>query len=362
MQMEPASPPPKRLDSLDGWRAIAISLVLLSHVPYTRECPAALSGFIYDFINGNLGTRIFFTVSGFIITWLLLAELNGKGRIDLPAFYLRRSLRILPVYFGFLFVILILQVLGRLQEDSSSWIGSLSFTRNFLGRGNSPTVHFWTLAIEEQFYLFWPPILYWLHRRRTALFICIGLVILSGPLVRLLPQLTGGTLLERLHGPRSFFCYSDVLMIGCLSAILFKSSFWPSSVVRMGVAFSCMIILEGLRYFQPLPTDFLIPTFEAWATAELIYWTITHKGLGHRLLNSRPIAALGLLSFSLYVWHMIFLDHFAPGALAWLQLDTWYLWWLPSLACALISYAILEWPARFFREKRHRFPSAPTSL
>ena len=99
-----------KLPSLDGWRAVSIALVLLQHSSFAAGFPAmldsALSGFKANGIEpGSLGVRFFFVISGFLITWLLLQEQAKHGSISLKHFYLRRALRILPVYFFYLFVL-----------------------------------------------------------------------------------------------------------------------------------------------------------------------------------------------------------------------------------------------------------------
>src|SRR3954467_5480457 len=92
-----------RLPSLDGWRAVAIALVVLSHFEAARGFPAP-SWWSLAF-QGNLGVRMFFVISGLLITYLLLIEADRSGRVSLRAFYMRRALRILPVYFLYLGVV-----------------------------------------------------------------------------------------------------------------------------------------------------------------------------------------------------------------------------------------------------------------
>ncbi len=146
-----------RLPSLDGWRAVSILLVLGFHSSFIQGFPVWLHpafGWIFD---GNLGVRFFFVISGFLITWLLLQEMNRAGSISLKDFYIRRCLRILPVYFTFLGVLALLQFFGAAKQSSASWIGALTFTRNLFGN-DAISGHLWSLSVEEQFYLLWPGI------------------------------------------------------------------------------------------------------------------------------------------------------------------------------------------------------------
>src|SRR5947207_1759718 len=161
---------PTRLPSLDGWRAVAIAMVVMSHFTAVRgfSPPAWWT----QAFQGNLGVRIFFVISGLLITYLLLLEAERRGRPSLRSFYTRRVLRIFPVYFLYLGVVVGLTLAGLYTDTATAWIGSLPFTRNFIGQTQSLTGHYWSLAVEEQFYLVWPITLVALRlweRPRTAI-------------------------------------------------------------------------------------------------------------------------------------------------------------------------------------------------
>ena len=151
-------PPDKtstKLPSLDGWRAVSIGLVLVQHSTMAAGFPPALTPWIKRFDLGSLGVQFFFVISGFLITWLLLQEQARHGRISLKHFYLRRALRILPVYFFYLFV---LGCLTRYEQPGYLWAANLTFTTNYFWPPEG-TAHFWSLGVEEQFYLLWPGLL-----------------------------------------------------------------------------------------------------------------------------------------------------------------------------------------------------------
>ena len=100
--------------------------------------------------DGNLGVRFFFIISGFLITWLMILENDRIGRVNLSQFYIRRALRILPVYFAFMLVLACLQYFTPYAQSAAAWAGNLTFTTNFVGC-HWPSAHLWTLAVEEQF-------------------------------------------------------------------------------------------------------------------------------------------------------------------------------------------------------------------
>src|SRR5207253_8276854 len=100
---------PRRFPSLDGWRAISILLVLGTHSTHTAGFPPAAVSYFLIF-DGDFGVRCFFVISGFLITWLMIKEHDETGRVSLKHFYIRRALRILPVYFAFMSVLWLLHL------------------------------------------------------------------------------------------------------------------------------------------------------------------------------------------------------------------------------------------------------------
>src|SRR5688572_6248603 len=150
-------PTKSRLQSLDGWRALSVILVLGGHSERVYRGSAKWIT-VFRWSEGALGVLFFFVISGFLITLLLIAENDRNGGISLKHFYIRRALRILPVYFAFLLTIAALQYFTPYSQSWVAWLGNLTFTQNFLGSPH-PTAHLWSLSVEEQFYLLWPVIL-----------------------------------------------------------------------------------------------------------------------------------------------------------------------------------------------------------
>src|ERR1017187_6342941 len=147
----------KRLPSLDGWRAISIMMVLGAHAEHTNGFPNAFHAIFKWLFDGTLGVLFFFVISGFLITWLLVFENDRSGHINLKHFYARRALRILPVYYAFILTLVCLQLFTVYTQSVSAWIGNLTFTTNFVTANVWPSGHLWSLSVEEQFYLLWPP-------------------------------------------------------------------------------------------------------------------------------------------------------------------------------------------------------------
>ncbi len=258
------------------------------------------------FAAARLGVDLFFVLSGFLITLLLFREQDRDGRISLRAFYTRRSLRILPAYYTYLAFVSLLWATGQIKLSASDWVGPLTFLTNL----TSPSRilgHTWSLSVEEQFYLCWPLILFTFGRRQ-AVFVLIG-VSCFAPIARFI-------VVRRWPGDYASFitpCVADSIAFGCLLAYVVVSC--PRVVAwverRAGAVLILSALLIGFAFVQTGPIR--VPSFltsSVWriALASGILATIglRHSPLG-RLLGSQPVAWVGVLSYSLYLWHQPFL-------------------------------------------------------
>ena len=176
----------QRIPTLYGWRGIAIALVLAEHFSPRRDSHAYFS---WLYMLGQHGVTVFFVLSGFLITSKLLAESQATGRISLFRFYLRRFFRLAPCSWCYLLVVAL--CLGHLNLLWPHELRAcLFFYRNYFG-GNviSPTAHFWSLSLEEQFYVAWPPLLLAAGQLRARWLLIAALTIVmtrvASPLLRL---------------------------------------------------------------------------------------------------------------------------------------------------------------------------------
>ncbi|MGH9877071.1 MAG: acyltransferase family protein [Nitrososphaerales archaeon] len=207
------NPQSGRIPCLDGLRAISITLVLILHlgIPY-YVIPSGIFGYIS---LGHLGVMIFFTISGYLITGLLLRELESDGRINLIRFYFRRTLRIFPPYYFLVLVYIIaIQAIGWIQLAPREAVHMLTYTSNYYPERVWEASHFWSLAVEEQFYLLWPATLLLLGKR-WGLWAALLLILLC-PLLRtgffhLFPEMLSDIRY------RTEMC-ADSIAVGCLLA------------------------------------------------------------------------------------------------------------------------------------------------
>jgi peptidoglycan/LPS O-acetylase OafA/YrhL len=356
-----------RLLSLDGWRAVAIFIVLGNHSTFAAGFPIGLKPFFYWFFDGGLGVRFFFVISGFLITWLMILEKDKNGSVDLRKFYIRRGLRILPVYFAFLGVLAGLQLIGFLKQNWISWVGNLTFTKDFFV-GDPFSGHLWSLSVEEQFYLIWPSIFVLLVRMTkiqlaTKILVFVISVV---PFFRLFGASYPGRF-GSLFGIQSPLLCFDSLAFGCGCAILYahKSETIEryfktrpvSTVIAAGMLILFPQIVTNLEQIQVqnYTLNFVMIEFgnslQALGFSILLLHSVVAPGWGfYRILNWAWIRQIGILSYSLYIWQQLF----------WRPPENWQLnhvWWMglwiiPLFVIAAISYYGLERP---FLKLRNRY-------
>ncbi|HWD98258.1 MAG TPA: acyltransferase, partial [Bryobacteraceae bacterium] len=203
----------RSIPSLDGLRALSIALVLLAHARGTRGFPAWLSSpSIAD--HGALGVQIFFVISGFLITSLLLAEKARTGTISLGLFYARRTLRIFPPFYAFLGMIALGRCFGAFQLQWANLFAAAAYAMNYVAGGVWITGHIWSLSVEEQFYLAWPLLLKLAGTKRALRLAAI--LALASPLFCLALYLVNRDVATRAS--KFFPLVADSIASGCALA------------------------------------------------------------------------------------------------------------------------------------------------
>jgi peptidoglycan/LPS O-acetylase OafA/YrhL len=145
-----------RIPTLDGFRAISIGLVALYHLFRTRGFPSPPVLAPWMRWLGELGVRVFFVISGYLITGLLLRELRATGKIAIGRFYFRRALRLFPAFYAFLLVVAVLEGAGVIALNPGDLRSAATYTMNYHANPSWWLIHCWSLSVEEQFYLVWP--------------------------------------------------------------------------------------------------------------------------------------------------------------------------------------------------------------
>lgn len=332
---------PARIASLDGLRAVSISAVVLGHLSVTPGVPAAVTSWFHNpyWDLANLGVRVFFVISGFLITHLLLREEDERGAISLRDFYGRRIRRILPAYLAYVFVVAALAMWDVVRIPDGGLLAALTFTMNYRLNGGVPLEHVWSLAVEEQFYLLWPPILVLLGRRRAA-WIALAAVLLA-PFVRVGEHMLDPT----LHTRTAFEVNADLPAIGCLLALWrqpLSDARWYRQLALARWTAPALLLL-GAACNRPYRLALGVgQTIVAVGIALMVDRCIRHpNGRVGRLLNTRPLVALGAISYSLYLWQQLFVVH-EWGAMG---LDRFPVNVAAALGVAWLSRRYIELPA-----------------
>jgi peptidoglycan/LPS O-acetylase OafA/YrhL len=339
---------PSRLPVLDGWRAIAISLVVWHHATMSTYTDQDLYWASSKSQLGAFGVDIFFGISGLLITSLLLQEYQRKGVISLSSFYTRRVFRILPPVFALLLVVGSLGLIQSPLELASC----LGFFRNYIPEilGGTYTRHLWSLAVEEHFYLLWPAALVWLCRKDMSGRPVAYASIFFG-LWRVFVEQSGLTT-HVLAGANKHFrtdLRADALLWGCFVAFLIATpdsrervrGYLSAPVVAVA-AFAAVLCVVIYSMLTTLWFAMLVPV--------VLAGTMLHPEWKFcRVLDVAPIRLLGRLSYSLYLWQGLFL---LPGWFPRLGILQHWPWNLAAaLAVAAVSYRLIEKPCMEFGRK-----------
>jgi len=327
--------------SLTGLRAVAVTLVLATHVgaPYSGEL-------------GATGVTMFFTLSGFLITTLLLEERERHSRIDVLAFYRRRLLRLGPALVAcvVLAVAAELLVVGHVA-DWSLVIGSLTWTSNFVmidGRFPvTPLSHTWSLAIEEQFYLVWPLLLLVLVRLpRRWFLLALTYLIVAGIVTRISvvdPSVYLG------HYYLGLDTRADQLLIGAFLAVVLVGMRPRSLKSRWALVLVAAVVALGLNH----PGTPLFPTLVALLTAGALY-VLAHTE--SRVLAASGTVWVGERAYGIYLYHRpigYVVDDLIPSGTWW---GNGALTIALTLITAAASFRWLEAPIRRYGISRRSAP------
>ncbi len=291
----------RHFGSLDGIRCLAIVAVVWHHAAGTFA-DWSLPGSV----RGYLGVDLFFVLSGYLIATLLLRERDRMGKIDLTAFYARRTLRIFPIYYLTIALTAVYQLVRGGDEGMATFVGDLplllTFTTNWTDAQGHLLFHAWSLAVEEQFYLVWPPLLVLLAGLAVRAFLvpflllnvlfAMGVFGIAHPPLEVLevtfaPIAMGVLLAHVMHQPNGYATVSKVTGFAWarpvwLAAVLLPVLFWTGEVTGWP-----RIVLHVI----------MVGFVAACVTRE--------DGALARPLQWAPVRRLGLVSYGMYLYHML---------------------------------------------------------
>ena len=353
---------PRQIPSLDGLRALSVVMVVALHTLQRYSLSHHVPLFYYVLGNGAMGVFIFFVISGYLITTLLLREREKTGRISLKSFYVRRAFRILPPLYLYILVLCILWMTGHLPGmNRRELITALTFTRNYVPHVSLWAMeHFWSLCIEEQFYLIWPTVvaLCIVHHkgsagRRIATRVALAVIAVE-PFIRVFSF----RFLPGFHNPGAFHMQADGLMFGALGALqqgherfeklYLRATRWPWLLPLLLFFVSGALEIRFQNYWN-MPIGM---TIDGFLILMWMLWLVRNPvSLAGRVFNQPAMAWVGRLSYSLYIWQTFFLHHLnieVFGRNGWW--NTFPTSWVCILAVAMLSYYGIERPALRLRD------------
>jgi peptidoglycan/LPS O-acetylase OafA/YrhL len=362
--------------SLDGVRAAAIIAVMIFHVGWHASWLAP---------TGYLGVDMFFVLSGFLITMLLLQEWQRNRQIVLRHFYVRRALRLLPVVAVVTFAAAVVHVVT--SPSFSGWapwriiLSTIFYCQNWVSRWTADAggmlAHVWSLSIEEQFYLVWPPILvamlYFGARKKATIAVLVagvGSVVVVRS-VRWLDVFdrayrhNGFGVLHHTHELSvawsdwysSTFQHGDGLLVGCLAAaVVFwfpavrRVPRWIATVATIPALYvvAAMMHSSDASYSRWLPV-WGLPLFNVAVAIVIVSFVLHPVGVVARVFAVRPVVWIGRRSYGLYVYHwplVVLLGHtgWSKGAVA-------FTVYASAVAAAALSYRFIERPILAWKQR-----------
>lgn len=358
----------QRTKGFDGLRCFSILFVIIGHAQILRL--STFQPYVQDNVSylfsGGAGVNIFFTLSGFLITSLLLNEKEKTGRISIKYFFIRRFLRLLPPIIPFFIAIAFFMSMGYIRETYLGLAASVMYLYNFIPKAklfySAELSHTWSLAVEEQFYLTWPFIVKF-FRDRTKYLIAAGTVLLCACSIFVLPTITTMIQGKCYQLDQVFFMNKwtipaiGPIILGSVAALIYANhnSAVSQLFAQKKAGIATLTVLLSPLYLVGCLTPIIPLVFSAGVALSLVWICCNQQSIIVKFLEFKPIRYIGLISYGLYIWQGFFVrsgQAFLPKI--WLH-DIPYN--IPlTFITAILSYELME--KRVMRLKERFRPSA----
>ena len=345
------------LPHVDGLRGLAVLAILLFHL----DIATAQGGFI--------GVDIFFVISGFLITGNILRDLKTE-KFTLMSFFAKRMRRIFPALFVMLFGSSILAMVFLGPEEfyahfkavrmASAQISNFHFSRQLdyfaTDETHAPLLHTWSLGVEEQFYLVWPLLLILLHKakpkqRKNSLVFTVLVLIIAASLVtsEYLLQTNAMQAFYHLHARAWELAIGGIVAVGVFKPFQNQTTREIMTFLSLALIIGSCVLLDSNNF----PGVKALPV--CLGTALFIHVAQGQKvAITHRLLSLRPIVFLGLISYSVYLWHWPIIAFYKGYWGKEMTLEVQTVIALLSVALGYVSYKYVEQPFRLMRPSPSR--------
>lgn len=342
---------PNHIKGFDGLRAFSILVVLLSHLGFYSLFPESniVVRKISLLFTGVTGVNVFFALSGFLITRLLLIEKREKGRISIGKFFLRRFLRLLPPLLIFYSGVAVCMHYHLIVTTKIGLLFSFFYLYNFV-----PSLyytrelgHTWSLAVEEQFYLFWPWIIAFVNNSKVIAGISLIIIISCLFFIGMLRQHLVGFenaipfLTNTFNSYRWFIPAVAPIMIGALFSLLVYYNFSPTLQYWMGIKhfpFFSLILFCSTIIFNESIFEYTYIIQSLGACFFLVWIFYNQESIVTTFLELKPIAYLGKISYGVYVYQGFFIGNGEGG----LTIQRFPFNIILTIISAVLSYHFVE--------------------
>ena len=362
---------PRKLEghhhSLDGIRALAVMLVIGSHLSFLlgSQSPTPWPFVNRLFSGGFIGVDIFFVLSGFLITSLILAEISETEQFSLSRFYARRALRLLPALYFLLAVVFVVSIADgfpiRAQWNVTwaallyiiNWFYALPSLHNGSTEIQNNLGHLWSLAVEEQFYLAWPFLMFIASRRRRLLSwvpVLATILVVAVVLRRI-------SLLNEGMSTWDLFLRTDVrldsILVGSLLAFAYAKFDFEARVLKWA-AFVALGSLFWFMYSGPNNGILFKQGFTmiAISAALVILASVDSSWWPNKVFGSRLMMFIGRISYGLYLWHFPIFDFLSRHLTDGMKSLRILIALLITLLATLLSWQFVETPSLRFKNRR----------
>ncbi len=331
----------RRIAGFDGVRALAAMAVVCSHL---HLLTGRIDPRLGQMIGGFRAVHLFFALSGFLITALLIRERREFGRVSIRDFYARRAFRILPIYLICLGIVGVLRAVLGYGASGKELIYAATYAYNFMLRDDmgAQLVHTWSLAVEEHFYLIWPVVfcLFYPLRKRGLVQASVLICLLA-----IFVQSLFGAMTNRFYVLSYWSCFAGMtILMGCVVAMLsceeaFRDRAAP--YLRSKGALLLSVVLWANPYVPFLSVGVLPGYFHGLACALLVGWIYHNQtSVVVRLLDVRPLRYLGAVSYGIYMYQGVLITSRTariPG----------HVWPLPIWAGLALLFVVVPLSYRF---------------
>jgi peptidoglycan/LPS O-acetylase OafA/YrhL len=342
--MNGAGSPPNRLSALDGLRGICILAVMFGHLSGTGGFPVtARTGSVLAF--GSLALLVFFVLSGYLITGIILRERERTGSVRLGRFFARRTLRMAPPYLAAVAGLAALTATGWYTLNAGDVLHAITYTSNYHEDRAWPIAHTWSASAQEQFYVLWPLVLVFAGSRRAATI--AALTLLAVPVIRV-----GEWEFLRWEIGHRFETIADAMAAGCLLACIrprlhqspvymrMLRSRWFPIVPLVAIPANMVADYPLLHYGAAMSLVIVCVTLS-------IDWVLTFTdGRVARLLEVPLLRGIGLISYSLYLWQQPFLNRHSSAAVSQFPLNL-----VLAFGAGVVSFYLVERPSMSLRDR-----------